>query len=119
MAYEIVSREPFVIRIDGVRHKAFPPSGEAVLQFWRAIHAAKGNTSLERIALSRLLLRIFPLTWAILWLGNPVRKVLRMPLAEQAALLRDFCSSLGDPSPSRGTTTTGLTRIPNASAFAG
>jgi hypothetical protein len=57
--YEILSREPFAVRLGGVRHEALPVSAAAVLRFRRAVAAAPDAPASER-ALEALLRLAFP-----------------------------------------------------------
>lgn len=82
----------WVVQIGGVRYQGRPVSGEAVRRFQAAFRAA-GEDGAKQVAAVRDLLRwAFPLSWAVLWRGDPVRKILASPLCME--YLQDFYASL-------------------------
>jgi hypothetical protein len=110
MTADVLSIDPFRVRLAGIVHQAVPVSAEAVVRYRRAIAAAATDADRER-ALHRFWSLAFPLSWAILWTGNPVRKILALPPAERNRLLSDFLLSL--VAARRRGTTTAPTTAPN------
>ncbi len=93
------------VALDGVRFRARPVSGEAVKRFQREMREAGALAERQERALVRLLRWAFPLSWAVLWKGDPVRKLLRAPNREE--LLAGFFGYLTRTLSRRGNRTSG------------
>jgi hypothetical protein len=83
---------PWSVTLGGIRYQGRPLSGEAVRQFAAKVEAAGENKHAQESALTALLRLAFPLSWAALWKGDPVRKILRDP--DRQTILAGFYASL-------------------------
>lgn len=103
---EVLARDPWTVRLMGSVHVAKPVSGAKVVAFHQAI--ATGDAAMQYAAITTLLRWAFPLRWSHWWTGDPVRKILRLPEAEQREILTDFFARLaGRPPAPRGSPTSG------------
>lgn len=69
-------------------YEARPLSGPRVLQF--LVETEGARPAAREAALEALLREAFPLRWSFVWRGDPVREILRAPLAEREAILTSF-----------------------------
>lgn len=82
----------WTVQIGGIRYQGKPVSGEAVKRFQAAFRAAGDDQAKQTAAVFALLRCAFPLSWAALWKGDPVRRILASPLC--AEYLESFYGSL-------------------------
>lgn len=90
------------VTVGGVTYQGRPVSAEAIRTFQRAVAAAGSDVVAQTAALKTILRLAFPLSWGILWKGDPVRKILALDDVDRAAVLTDFFASLRSPSNPNG-----------------
>lgn len=78
----------WAVVLGGITYEGRPLSGEAVRRFQERVAAAGENQRAQEAALTALLRLSFPLSWASLWRGDPVRRLLVSPNRKE--LLADF-----------------------------
>lgn len=100
-----MSRMGWAVTLGGRRFQGRPLSGEAVRQYERRTAA---DPTQQEAALFRLLRLAFPLRWAVVWRGDPTRKLMAMPPSERSAVLRDFFGSRRSSPCPRGRRMTGI-----------
>lgn len=97
MMAEVVSRDPWAVRLNGMVHVARPVSGHRVQAFYQAIRGASPEAGMA--ALTDLLRWAFPLRLSYWWRGDPVRQLVRLPAEEQRTVLTDFFAHLAGTPP--------------------
>jgi len=108
---EVLAQEPWTVRLLGSVHVAKPVSGERVAWFYRVVD--EGVPTASYAALYALLRWAFPIRLSNWWKGDPVRKILRLPEAEQREILTDFFGHLAGTDPARpGSRTSGTVLRP-------
>lgn len=91
------AREPFTVTVDGRRCVARPVSAELVIQLQPQLASSSAHEANE--ALRRLLRAAFPARIAHLWVGDPVRHIMRLDPVSRRQLVTDFFRYLGGSNP--------------------
>lgn len=89
----MTDHQVWTVTLDGFTYRARPVSARAVAEWWLEYSDAK---PVQQFALLEQLFRVaFPWRISYTWLGDPVKKIMALPLGEFVKVRADFFGHLG------------------------
>jgi hypothetical protein len=95
------------VTLDGLTYRARPVSARYVADWWEKYSGAKGREQFQ--LLEAVFREAFPWRISYAWLGDPVKKIMALPLAEFMEIRSSFFGHLGGGSRTSVPATSGTT----------